>query len=105
MPEFFFYAMPKSFSCSCQPHGRLVSSLVKSAGIAPDRQSSISLNADLPFFQLLDGIFRQSEGRIRGFPADHDGIRIEKYPLAMYIRMDICAKKQINNIFWKGKRQ
>jgi hypothetical protein len=38
MPEFFFYAMPKSFSCSCQEKGRLVSSSVKAAGIAPDRQ-------------------------------------------------------------------
>ena len=29
MPEFFFYAMPKSFSCSCQENGRFVSSLVR----------------------------------------------------------------------------
>ena len=30
--------------------------------------ASASLDADLLFFQLPDGIFRHSEGRLRGFP-------------------------------------
>ena len=58
-----------------------------------------------PFFQLPDGIFGHSEGRMRGFSAVCGGIHVEKYSLAMYIKTGICAKKQINNIFWKGKRQ
>ena len=29
LPESWFYSMPKSFSCSFQTHGRLVSSLVR----------------------------------------------------------------------------
>ena len=45
------------------------------------------------------------QGRMRGFPAVCGGIYVENCPLAMYIRVGVCAKKQINNIFWKGKRQ
>ena len=47
-----------------------------------------------PFFQLPDGFFRQSEGRMRGFPAVYTGIHIEKHPFAVYIKVDVCAKNQ-----------
>ena len=45
------------------------------------------------------------QGRMCGFPAVCTGIYVENCPLAMYIKVGVCAKKQINNIFWKGKRQ
>jgi hypothetical protein len=69
------------------------------------QNSCVIYSAVAPFFQLPDGIFGHSEGRMRGFSAVCGGIHVEKYSLAMYIKTGICAKKQINNIFWKGKRQ
>ena len=42
VPEFFFYAMPKSFSCSFQEKGKLVSSFVRESdhGALPAKMAS-----------------------------------------------------------------
>ena len=46
------------------------------------------------FFQLPDGNFRQSEGRMRGFPAVCTGILVEKYPFAVYIKVGCLCRNQ-----------
>ncbi len=56
--------------------------------------ASASLDADLLFFQLPDGIFRHSEGRLRGFPDVYTGILVENYQLVMYIWLNRYVKKK-----------
>ncbi len=34
---------------------------------------------------------------MRGFPGVYQGFRVEKYPLAVYIKVDICAKNKTRN--------